>query len=757
MISRIFPMIVLLSTAVTGVAGQGSARDSTRDAQASGHAPEIVPPVLRVARAPGPIDVDGELDDPGWEGAAVATGFTEFQPRDGVPAPTDTRAWVTYDDSRLYVSFRVEDDPDDLRITLADRDHVFDDDVVMIAFDTYGNNAWAYMIGANAIGVQVDARFSNDGGDEASFDVVYESAGKVTDTGYQVELGIPFASLRFPDAEEHRWRVQFLQIHPREARRQYSWAEISLDNNCILCQNGTLVGLEGVEPGGQLELLPSLVAGQSGSLATDGDPDSFRTSDPTAELSLGVRYPFRSGWTAEATYNPDFSQIESDASRIDVNTTFALFFPERRPFFQEGSDLFDTWIDAIYTRSINDPVGAGKLLGRQGGLSVGYIGAVDEHSPLIIPLEESSIVLQNGRSVSNIVRARQMFGSGSAVGGLVTDRRFDGGGSGTNAGVDALLRLTGQWSIEAQLVASYTREPEAAGPTDGLDDVVFGDDGYTATFDGESYFGRAAHLSVDRSSREWNFNVSYEDATPTYRADNGFQSRNDYRSGSVFNGYGWWPDDGFFDRIFLSHNAGASWNFDGIMKRRSTGVAISGSAAGQSRFSVGVNWREERFEGELFRDMVSANAYLASDFSESFGFVVSYRVGEDIFRGDPRIGIAQSASASVDFKPVQNVTFSPSIRWARMDDRAGDELFSGYIARARLNYQFSRRLFLRLITEWDEFGRRLSVEPLLLYRLNPFSVLYLGSAHGYAEFDDPFAMERTHRQLFLKVQYLFRP
>jgi hypothetical protein len=714
-------------------------------------------PTLDVRPAPGPITVDGRLDDPGWVGAAVATGFTEFQPRDGVPALTNTRAWVTYDDRHLYVAFRVEDDPDRIRVTLRDRDEVWNDDVVIVAIDTYADNSWAYMIGANALGVQIDARFSNDRGDDPSFDVVYQSAGVVTETGYQVEMAIPFASLRFPDAVEQRWSLQFVQIHPRETRRQYSWAPISLDNSCILCQSGVLVGLEGVQPGGQLEILPSLVAGQSGSLATPSDPTSFAEGDLTGALSVGLRYPFRSGWTAEATYNPDFSQVESDASQIDVNTTFALFFPERRPFFQEGGDLFDTWINAVHTRSINAPIGAGKLLGRQGNLSMGYIGAVDQHSPLIIPLEESSVVLQNGRTVSNIVRARQMIGAGSAVGALVTDRRFDGGGSGTNVGADALLRLSSTWSLRAQVVGSYTIEPDDAGPTAGLEDVTFGDRNYTAAFDGETYSGRATYLNLGRDSRDWTFGANYGDATPTYRADNGFQNRNDFRSVNLFNGYSWWPEDGFFDRLFVGHEVGSSWNFDGVTKRRSTAVFANGQGAGQSRFSVNVGWGEERFRGRLFRDMVSGGVSIGSDFSDAFGFGLSYGIGEDIFRADPRIGIAQSASASLNIKPLQNLVISPSVRWARMDDRDGTELFSGYIARTRVNYLAGRAVVVRLVTEWNDFNRRLSVEPLLLYRLNPFSVVYIGSTHGYAEFDDPYAMERTRRQFFLKLQYLFRP
>ena len=711
---------------------------------------------LEIRTAPGPIRVDGALDDAGWAGAAVATGFSEFQPREGIPAATPTRAMVTYDADNLYVAFTVEDDPESLRVTLQERDGVWDDDWVIVVLDTYGDNSWAYMIGANPIGVQLDARFSNTTGDDPSFDVIYNSAGRVTETGYQVELAIPFASLRFPDASLQEWKLQFVRSHPRSSRHQYAWAPLSQNNNCILCQSGSLTGIAGVEAGGQLELLPSLVAGQGGSLATATDPGSFESGSATAELSLGVRYPFRSGWTAEATYNPDFSQIESDASQIDVNSTFALFFPERRPFFQEGGDLFDTWVNAIYTRSINDPVAAGKLIGRQGNLSVGYIGAVDEHSPLIIPMEEQSIVRQNGRSVSNIARARQMFGSGSSVGALLTDRRFEGGGSGSTFGADLLLRLSELWQLEAQVVGSHTAEPDEAGPTEGLEDRTFGD-GHTATFDGESFTGRASYISLERNARGWNFDADYWDATPAYRADNGFQGQNDFRRAVLFNGYGIRPEAGLVDNFFIGNRNGQTWNFDGLMKNRFSAVFAEASLKGQTHVGLELVWEEERYDGTLFEDMVGWGIGVGSAFSEAFDFNLSYGQGEAIHRASASLGQSRNARASASFKPVRNLVISPSVRWARLEDDAGAALYDGYIARTRVDYQVTRRFSARVVTEWDDFDRFLSVEPLLVYRINPLSVAYLGSSHAYRDFDAPYALERTDRQLFLKVQYLLRP
>ncbi|NIQ52314.1 MAG: hypothetical protein GWN71_02170, partial [Gammaproteobacteria bacterium] len=178
--------------------------------------------------------------------------------------------------------------------------------------------------------------------------------GRITERGYQVEMAIPFSSLRFPDRAEQAWRINLLRNLPRASRHQMVWAGLDLNDPCILCQSGSLLGIEGVRPGGRLELLPAVVASRAGSLRDPSDPaSSFEDGDVNAGLSLGVRYPFSAGWTAELAINPDFSQVESDAAQIDVNTTFALFFPERRPFFQEGSDLFNTWMRAVYTRSIN--------------------------------------------------------------------------------------------------------------------------------------------------------------------------------------------------------------------------------------------------------------------------------------------------------------------------------------------------------------------------------------------------------------------
>jgi hypothetical protein len=715
----------------------------------------LIRPGIQVRPVQGGIVIDGRLDDAGWGDAATATGFAEFNPRELVAAAVPVQAWITYDEKTLYVAFRVHDDPTAIRASLRGRDDVLSDDVVAVVLDPFANNATGYLIGANPLGVQVDMRITATS-EDWGFDLLYESAGRVTESGYEVEMAIPFSSLQFPNGEVQEWRINFIKLHPRSTMRQYAWGALSQNDSCLLCQNGYLTGLRGIKAGGRVELLPSLVASQSGSLGQGSDPATFRNGRPTADVSLGVRYPFRPGWTAEATYNPDFSQVESDAAQIDVNTTYALSFPERRPFFQEGGELFETPVAQVYTRSINSPVGAGKMVGRQGRVSVGYIGAVDERTPILVPLEERTLFVGAGRSISNILRAEAAVGDGSRVGLLLTDRRYDGGGSGSSVGADARIRLNGQWQIRAQIVASHTAEPD----TGALDDrdLTFGDRQNSVALDGESFAGRAAYLNISRSARRLSFGATYRDATPTFRTANGFQSRNDYRNVSAYANWTLWPSTGFVDRATFALQGLQGVNFDGAIRERSVSPSVHVQLKHQTYLNGGVNLANERFDGQMYRSLATTWGSISSAPSEKLSIRIHANGGDWILRqfGEGDVGRGLSVGMNGEIKATSRFVIEPSIAYQRMTDRAGDELFAGYIARSRLGYQFTRELNARVVVQYNDFAEALTIEPLIMYRLNPLSILYFGSTHGYSAFDAPYGFERTDRQFFLKLQYLFR-
>ena len=213
-----------------------------------------IKPSLNVRPAAGEIRIDGLLDDRGWRGAARATNFAEVNPGDQTKPPVDTDAWVTFDETHFYVAFKAHDDPGSIRASLRDRDRIFQDDFVGIMIDTYGNASWAYEIFVNALGVQGDLRMTTNG-EDMSFDIVFDAESRIVDDGFQVEMAIPFRSLRFPDTDAQTWRVQFWRTHPRESRSQYGWAAVDRDEPCFMCQFGTLTGIREVRPGGKLDLL----------------------------------------------------------------------------------------------------------------------------------------------------------------------------------------------------------------------------------------------------------------------------------------------------------------------------------------------------------------------------------------------------------------------------------------------------------------------------------------------------------------------
>ena len=734
--------------------------------------PEFAPliePSLHVMRAVGEIKLDGELDDPGWRGAARADGFSTNFPEEMGRPDVDSEVLVTYDEDNLYLAFIAHDDPSTIRAALRDRDEMWSDDYFGILLDTYGDASWAVYLFANPYGVQGDTRFAVTSGEDSSYDLLYYTEGKITDTGYVIEMRVPFASLRFPDAEEQEWRATFWRTRPRGSREQHTWAAISRDNSCFLCQYGTLTGIQGVKPGGALELLPTIVASQTSSISDPNDPFGGLNNDGVEGApSLGMRYSFPVGLTTDLALNPDFSQIESDAAQIDVNSTFALFFPERRPLFQEGADVFATPIDQVYTRSINDPQVVGKAIGRMDRTTVGYIGGVDETSPILIPLEERSYLNQTRKSVSNIVRAQQSFLDDSYAGVLFTDRRFvDHSGSNTSLGVDGQMRFLDKYRFEWQVVGSHSQEPDDPTLTEGVNDLKFDNGRHTVAYDGESFFGNAMYASVERDARTWSWDVDYWQFSPTFRVDNGFETRNDMRRVSMYQGLSFWPGASWIDRVGPGVFGQMAWNWSGQKKSDYVQLWLNAQLTGQTSLEPAFEIENERFGGVDFTGLTNLRLFANSNFSEPvrLGFFVAH--GDRIARNleTPELGTGTDAEVFGTINLFGRFLFQPSVQYSDLYTQADHtEVFKGFVFRTRASLQFSRELFVRLIVQWDDFSGQLSFEPLLTYRLNPFTVFYIGATSGYSDFgrrDDidlpaEAGLAQTSRQFFLKFQYLLR-
>lgn len=719
-----------------------------------------VSPVLSIVSTETPVEVDGNLDDAAWRTAAHATNFSETFPDDQTKPPIGIDAWVTYDQENVYFAFKIQDDPRSIRSNMSDRDNIWQDDYVGVMLDTYGDHGWAYFLAANPIGVQGDTRLLNNGGEDMQFNIVFKSEGKLTADGYQVEMAVPFRSLRFPSRDVQTWKINFWITHPREDRNTYSWVAMDRDDSCFLCQMADAPGVTDVSPGRNLELLPALTGSQSGAIRSFDNPaDGFNNDRVSADLSLGLKYSFSSNLTADVAVNPDFSQIEADAAQVDVNSTFSLFFPERRPFFQEGSNLFNTWINAVYTRSINNPVSAAKLTGRAGRNSFGYIGGYDQNSPITLPFEESSAIVEGGESVSNIFRFQRTFGTSSSIGALVTDRRLVDGGSGSTASIDGLFRLTKTLQIESQVVFSNTVEDVDPEAHDNLVDRTFNEGKHTAAFDGESFSGVASYISLERNARHYSADFDFWSTSPSFRAANGFVTQNNIQRFSLYQQYTFYMD-GIVKRITPSAILGYERNFQGERKDQYLWLGLHMSAAAQTNINVNYLVKsDELFRGIDFKNLRRIGLNVNSNFSNVLRLGAFVGTGRTIARNAevPEMGKNFDFEVWGTLKPSSRLVIQPVFTYASLNDIDSDtEFFSGYILRTRFNYQFNRQFFLRVVTQYNDFNDRYEIDPLLTYKINPFTAFYLGSTHDITDFEGTTGFYQTSRQFFFKFQYLVR-
>ncbi len=732
---------------------------ATRISPDAGFTPQFRPSVT-CARVTAPIRIDGVLDDAGWADAEQATGFTEYAPRDLGRPPVATEALFAFDDDNLYVAIICHDDPSTVRASLCERDRIWTDDYIILMLDTYASQSWAYEIGVNPLGIQGDILWSPTSGEDTGYDLIYRSAGRITGDGWQAELAIPFASLRFPNRSEQTWRVNVWRNRPRASREQYVWAAVDRDESCWACQWGSLVGLGDLRAGRGIEVLPAFTARQKGSRSDDG---SFREGDICGEPSVGFKYSPTSTFTAEATVNPDFSQVESDAAQIDANTTFALSYPEKRPFFLEGAEMFNTWFNTVYTRSINDPEFAFKLTGRPGRTDMAVLSARDARTPIIVPFTERSGFVDANRSWTNLVRVRHSLGDQAYLGLTATDRRYDGGGASTLGGIDGRIRLGRTAQVEAQLLLTHTAEPNDTTLTSDLADLTFDRGRHTATFDGETFNGHAIFAAFEQEARTWGAVAEFWARSPGFRADAGFEPRNDQIHGEAA---AYWIHRwtaGLVEWINPSVNVARMWDFSGLRKDEWLFAGLDTRLrVAQTQVSLSALRSNERFGGIDFDGIRQLGLTVKSTPSAWLFCALEGRTGHRIARRDLVMGNERAVEATFELRPLDRVVIATSGEWIRSDDLAtGERLFDGYVARAKCYLQLSRELSTRLVVQYDDFAASWQADPLVTYRISPFSIFYIGSTRSYSRFaavdDGPESWQLGERTYFLKLQYLFRP
>jgi hypothetical protein len=740
--------------ALAGLAGLGGAAPGAAAQDSAPHPP------VQVRPAAGEIRLDGEVADPGWQGAAVIDEFWDTRPGDNTPPKVKTTAWVTYDDRHLYIAVRCEDpEPRRIRAPFVERDDVVGtDDNVAIFLDTRNDRLSAVELRVSPRGQQGDAIFNDvTRNEDFAPDFFYATAARITDTGWTAELRVPFSSLRYPKRDVQSWGILVWRNYPRDYRYAIFSQPIPRGSDCTVCHSQPLEGLAGLPASGGLVVAPYASGQQVETAAAPGDP--LGDPDRTGDVGVDVKWQPTAGNTIDATLNPDFSQVESDVAQITVNNRFALFYPEKRPFFMEGVDLFDTPVQAVYTRTITSPRWGGRATGRVGSSSYVLLTAYDRGGgSVIIPGPTSSgLAPQDFGSYVGVGRFRQEFGS-SYVGALYSGRALDGGGSNQVFGPDVLFRLGSKDRVGGQLLWSESQTPDAPD--------------LSAEWRGERLSGHGLEASWNHEERRPVWLARYRDFGDGFRADTGFVPRVGYREGHFTGGWNFYPE-GLLSQATPQLIYVYSADQQGRLLERLTEPFVFVNGKLNLQAWAGLRFLTER-TGEQLLSTTSAEFFAQFDPSRTFTRVgVQGNVGQAVDLANVQVGNGVDLSAFVTLRPAARLTLQLLAARRSLDvPRPGGgegRLFTSSVARVRALVHFSARAYLRLIGQWvgttsdpslypypvdpDEGGFQGSA--LFTYKINWQTALYVGYGDERA-LDAQDDLRPTSRQVFAKISYAFQ-
>lgn len=723
-------------------------------------------PAYAIGTATGPITVDGVLDEAAWARSVEIPLSWEVLPGDNVEPPVRTVCRMLYDVTTLYFGCRAYDpDPGRIRAHLADRDdrvRTIQDDHIVFLLDPFNDERRGFEFRVNALGVQMDAILARaEGIEDFSWNAVWSSEARLTESGYDVEVGIPFSSLRFPQAEgPQTWGLVIDRSWPRSVRHRMRSAPTDRNTTCLLCGANKITGFEGIQPGGAIEAIPTFTARRDearepfpGGEMTVSDAVGDLGVDP--DFGLDVRWGLTTALSLNGTLNPDFSQVEADVAQLAENRRFALFFPETRTFFLEGADFFATPLQAVFTRSVGDPDWGVKLTGKEGPNAIGVFGARDATTKLLIPSNQGSRQTEIEQSADNaVLRYRRDLGASSNAGVLYTGRRGDGYQNHV-AGVDLFHRITPSNTLRLQYLGSSTEYPDAVASAFGQP---------TSSFGGIGFFGELAH-----TSRNWSATGRYSTLTPDFRADGGFVPRVDTRIIEAEAGRIVWPSaPGWYTRMEAAAVYSRTTDTRGTLTDQRAGARFTYQGPLQSELIVSPTKRKLLFEG-VEHDLDRLEGSFEIRPSGRATFLAGYRLGDFVdFRNSRKsFGLALTPGAQLYLGKAASLRLAHTHQRLRWE---GARVFTANLTEARLIYYFSRRAFVRGIVQYrlttrdtalyvDPIGERsenVVTQFLFSYEVAPQTVVFVGysDAHGGSEVFD---LQQSERSLFIKLGYAIRP
>jgi hypothetical protein len=713
----------------------------------------------RIESTSEPVHVDGVLDEPVWQSAQAMEFDAETSPADNVTPPVRTIGYMTYDRKNLYVAFRASDpNPHEIRAHLSDRDSAFNDDFIGVVLDTFNDNRRAFEFFVNPLGVQMDLiQDDTNRNEDDSWDAIWSSAGRVTADGYVVEMAIPFTSLRFPRTDaEQTWGIDMVRIYPRSSRVRIGLQGQDRNRNCYLCQSSRITGFREITPGRDIELDPTLTAQQT-SVREDFPAGPMSGSDTDIEAGLTARWGITPNLTLNAAVNPDFSQIEADAVQLDINTQFALFFNEKRPFFLEGADFFAGPLQAVYTRTVADPSFGLKTTGRLGGSTIGAYVARDEVTNIIIPgAEGSDLATIDADNTAGAFRYRYNVGQTSSVGATFTSREGDGY-SNRVFGVDGNFRITSKDTISGQLLGSRTQYPAS----------IVSDYGQPAG----SLNDLGGRIQYRHNSKNWFWSGTYVDLGDEFRADSGFIPQVGYRYANAGVEYNQLGEKGknWYTRYWIGGDYDRSEKQNGELLEQEFEGWIAAQGPMQSFFQIDVGDRDRRYNGVTFSEQFlhwNAEVRPTGDlYVEAFGTFAD-QIDFDNTRPGKRFRIGGGVAWNLGARAKLNLDHSYEDL-----DVDGGRLFSAKVTEMKAVYQFDLRTFVRVILQYTDIQRdaalyfyddvdgrskRLFPQLLFSYTINPQTVFfagYSGTRLG-GDFDGVHAgLTEADRTFFVKLGY----
>ena len=421
----------------------------------------------------------------------------------------------------LYIGFKVYGNKDFIRAQIRSRDGIFyTNDAVIFGIDAYGDGRYYIGFGANPLGSILDYKEGSRGEPERSYNIEFEANSTLTDYGYDVELKIPFSSINYPEDKNHKWKSLFIRkLYNKGVESRYLSHKVIAGAGCVVCQSNLYYQPGNISQKSKKRLIPTITANTS---TFRDDNNSLQSNAADYELSLNGLYEISNN-NFEFTINPDFSQVEADETQIDINSTTALRYPERRIFFNEGADFLNTDSSAVYTRAINSPSYALKIYNRGDKHSYYLLDAEDEQTQLIIPGVQKSYSAMLGKSHANIFSYQYNIDNGQYISFLSTNRSYDDGGNGFLYLTRGLFLLDEKYALRFELAESHTDEPT----NDLISTDDFSDD-YTYQLDGESFNGYSAMLAMSRSTENWFTNLWMGTKSPNFRTDLGFTTENNW-------------------------------------------------------------------------------------------------------------------------------------------------------------------------------------------------------------------------------------